>query len=140
MPDGGLASAYEALGRGDSGPLLGLLEPGFEWIEPEVPGYPLSGVHHGAEGLGGVLDRLQLMFEDLAIGADEVFESGDRVVATGKIHGRPPGADTDWVVPFAHVWELEDGKPVRARAYFDRSRLMIAESRRELGAVADDLL
>ena len=106
LPDGGLASAYEALGRGDSGPLLGLLEPGFEWIEPEVPGYPLSGIHHGAEGLGGVLDRLQVMFEDLAIGADEVLESGDRVVAVGKLHGRPPGAGSDWVLPFAHVWAV----------------------------------
>ena len=140
MPDGGLASAYEALGRGESGPLLALLGPEFEWIEPEVPGYPLSGVHHGSEGLGGVLDRLQVMFEDLAIGADEVIERGDRVVAVGKLLGRPPGADSEWVLPFAHVWELEDGKPVRARAFLDRSRLTIAEQRRELAAVADDLL
>ena len=140
MSDGGLVSAYEALGRGDSGPLLALLGPKFEWIEPEVPGYPLSGVHHGSEGLGGVFDRLQVMFEGLAIGADEVLESGDRVVAIGKLHGRPPGADADWVLPFAHVWELEEGKPVRARSYFDRSRLTIAESRRQLADVADDLL
>ena len=44
------------------------------------------------------------------------------------------------MLPFAHVWELEDGEPVRAQAYFDRSRLTLAAARRQLADVADDLL
>jgi ketosteroid isomerase-like protein len=140
VPDGSLGDAYAALGRGDSGPLLALLGPHFEWIEPDLPGYPLSGTHRGREGFGGVLDRLDALFDELAVGVDEVVETGDRLVATGTIHGRPAGADADWTLPFAHVWELEGGEPLRARAYFDRSRLTLAASRRRLADLADDLL
>jgi hypothetical protein len=117
-----------------------MLGPDFEWIEQEVPGYPLAGVHRGPDGLGGILDRLEATFEDLAVGVDEVIETDDRLVATGAIHGRPPGTDVAWVLPFAHVWELADGEPVRANSYFDRSRLTLAASRRQLADVADDLL
>jgi hypothetical protein len=39
------------------------------------------------------------------------------------------------------VWALaEDGRPVSARAYFDRSRLAVAASRRQLAEVAEDLM
>jgi hypothetical protein len=33
-----------------------------------------------------------------------------------------------------------DGRPARVRTYFDRSRLTVAATRRELASVADDLL
>jgi len=140
LPGDSLGTAYRALGGGDSGPLLALLGPHFEWVEPDLPGYPLSGVHRGREGFGGVLDTLDSLFDNLAIGIDDVVEAEDRLVAIGTIHGRPSGAETDWVLPFAHVYELDEGRPVRGRAYFDRSRLTLAAARRQLAGVADDLL
>jgi ketosteroid isomerase-like protein len=136
-----LGEAYEALGGGDSSPLLGLLADDFEWVEPELPGYPLAGVHRGADGVrAGVLSPLEQLLDGLRIQADEVVEGDLRVVVTGTMRGRPSGADEDWELPFAHVWEIVDGRPVRMRAYFDRSRLTLAAARRQLAEVADDLL
>lgn len=142
MPEGILATAYEALGRGERDPLLALLGPDFEWIEPELDGYPLAGVHRGPEGVTqGVLYPLFELFDRLTLTVTEVIEGDDRSVVTGTMRGRPSGADSDWEMPFAHVWEVDDdGVAARVRTYFDRSRLTIAASRRQLAEVADDLL
>jgi ketosteroid isomerase-like protein len=141
MPDGILGTAYEALGRGDSGPLLALLDSRFEWVEPELAGYPLSGVHRGPEGTRAVLTGLEALFSDFALDAHEVAEAGERETVTGVIRGRPGGGDELWELPFAHVWEVaEDDRYVRVRTYFDRSRLTVAAARRQLAEVAGDLL
>jgi ketosteroid isomerase-like protein len=141
MPSGILGTAYEALGRGDSGPLLALIDADFEWVEPDLPGYPLAGVHQGPDGVGAVLTRLATLLDGLVIEGHEVAEAGERETVTGVMRGRPAGAEEDWELPFAHVWELDgDGRVVRVRAYFDRSRLTLAAARRQLAEVTDDLL
>jgi ketosteroid isomerase-like protein len=142
VPDGILRSGYEALGRGDAAPLLDLLPAGFEWVEPELPGYPLGGVHRGAEGFAtGMLAPLAELLDGLTFELGEVVSTGDREVVTGVMRGRPPGSGGgEWELAFAHVWELRDGAPARATGYFDRSRLTLAASRRQLADVADELL
>jgi ketosteroid isomerase-like protein len=141
VPDGILRSGYDALVRGDAGPLLALLTPSFEWTEPEQPGYPLGGIHRGAEGLAtGVLAPLAELLEGLTIEVSDVVVGEDREVVLGVMRGRPAGSPAQWELPFAHVWEISDGAPVRATGYFDRSRLTLAGSRRQLAEVADELL
>jgi ketosteroid isomerase-like protein len=143
VPEGILRSGYEALERGDAAPLLDLLPDGFEWVEPDLPGYPLSGVHRGAEGFAtGVLAPLAELLDGLTFELGEVIGAGDREVVTGVMRGRPAGSGdgSGWELPFAHVWELGDGAPLTAVAYFDRSRLTLAASRRQLADVADELL
>src|SRR3954465_14819024 len=116
----------------------------FEWEEPALPGYPLAGVHRGAEGLAtGVLAPLAALLDGLtfsvtSVTVDDVLRSE---VVTGVMRGRPAGAAAEWELPFAHVWEVgSDGLAIRATAYFDRSRLPLAASRRQLADVADELL
>ena len=141
MPEGILRSGYDALVRGDAAPLLALLPAEFEWTEPEQPGYPIGGVHRGAEGFAtGVLAPLAELLEGLTIEVREVTATSDREVVTGVMRGRPAGSPAEWELPFAHVWEVSDGTPVRATGYFDRSRLTLASSRRQLAEVADELL
>jgi ketosteroid isomerase-like protein len=142
VPDWTLGTAYEALGRGDTSPLLALLGEDFEWVEPELPGYPLGGVHRGAlEVRTRVLEGMRGLLDGLSIEGEEMVEAGSRVVVTGVIRGRPAGAEEEWQLPFAHVWEIgPDEQPTRVRTYFDRSRLTVAATRRELAAVADDLI
>jgi uncharacterized protein len=140
MPVGILETAYEALEGGDPGPLLDMLEPSFEWVEPELAGYPLSGVHRGRDGVAALIERLEELLEGLTVEWHELADAGSRVTVTGVMRGRPRGADADWELPFAHVWEIEGGSVVRVRAFFDRSRLTLAAARRELADVADDLL
>jgi ketosteroid isomerase-like protein len=144
VADGVLLGCYEALERGDPAPLLDLLDDDFEWEEPALPGYPLAGVHRGREGFAsGVLTPLAELLEGLTFSVssamvDDVLRSE---VVTGVMRGRPAGAPSEWELPFAHVWELgSDGSAVRAVAYFDRSRLTLAASRRQLADVADELL
>jgi uncharacterized protein len=135
-----LRSGYEALGRGDATPLLDLLPPDFEWVEPEFAGYPLGGVHRGPEGFAtGVLAPLAELLDGLTFELTEVVEAPDREVVTGVMRGVPASGD-EWELPFAHVWEIRNGAPARAVAYFDRSRVTLAESRRQLADVADELL
>jgi ketosteroid isomerase-like protein len=142
VPDGIFSPAYEALGRGDAGPLLDLLAPDFEWEEPsELPGYPLAGVHRGAEGFTtGVLAPLAELLEGLTFSVSEVVVGDDREVVCGVMRGVPAGGEDEWELPFAHVWTVVDGAAVRGVAFFDRSRLTLAASRRQLADVADELL
>jgi ketosteroid isomerase-like protein len=144
VPDGVLRSGYEALERGDAAPLLDLLGPSFEWVEPELPGYPLAGVHRGAEGLAtGVLAPLAELLDGLTFSVTSLIVGGggSEEVVTGVMRGRPAASAVEWELPFAHVWELgPDRLVVRATAYFDRSRLTLAASRRQLADVADELL
>jgi ketosteroid isomerase-like protein len=141
LPDWTLGTAYEALGRGDSSPLLALLPEDFEWVEPELPGYPLSGTHRGAvEVRTRVLEALERLLQGLTIEGEEMIEAGSRVVVTGVMRGRPAGGDEEWELPFSHVWELgRGGRLERVRTYFDRSRLTLAAARKQLTEVADDL-
>jgi ketosteroid isomerase-like protein len=141
MPEGILRGGYEALERGDAAPLLDLLADDFVWTEPELPGYPLSGVHRGAEGLAsGVLTPLAELLDGLTFFVEDVVVGSGQEVVTGVMRGRPAGASEEWELPFAHVYFVDDGVAVSGRAYFDRSRLTLAAGRRQLADVADDLL
>jgi ketosteroid isomerase-like protein len=141
MPDGNLGTAYQALRGGNNGPLLALLGDDFEWVEPDLAGYPLAGIHRGPDGVEGVLARFEALFDNFEIEAHEVAEAGERETVTGVIRGRPSGSEQVWELPFAHVWELnEEDEFIRMRPYFDRSRLTIAAARRQLADVADDLI
>jgi ketosteroid isomerase-like protein len=141
VPEGILRGSYEALARGDAGPLLGMLPPEFEWTEPELTGYPLSGTHRGSSGMAkGFLAPLAELLDGLTFELGEVVASWDREVVTGFMRGRPAGSTVEWELPFAHVWELASGVPVRATGYFDRSRLTLAGNRGKLAELADDLL
>src|SRR4051794_41454827 len=99
MPGGNLGTAYEALLRGDSGPLLALLESGFEWVEPELAGYPLAGVHCGPDGVADVLKRLEELFDGFVLEAHEVAEAGGRGTGDGGVRGRPGGGGGGGGVP-----------------------------------------
>ena len=141
MPDGILRGGYEALERGDAGPLLALLSPDLEWVEPSLEGYPLSGVHRGRDAFAvDVLAVLAELFDGLTFSLDSVVAAGDREVVCGVMRGRVAGASSEWEMPFAHVWEISGGLAVRGTAYFDRSRLTLAASRRSLAEAADELL
>src|SRR4051794_170237 len=118
-----------------------MLPPEFEWTEPEIDGYPLSGVHRGASGMArGFLAPLAELLDGLTIELGEVVAAWDREVVTGVMRGRPAGSTIEWELPFAHVWELESGVPVRATGYFDRARLTVGGNRRQLADLADELL
>jgi ketosteroid isomerase-like protein len=121
MSELGLGRSYEALERGDSGPLLDLIAPDFEWVEPD------GEVRRGRAAIGDLLGSGRYELDDL-------FETGERLVASGALRSG------ELQVPFAHIWELHEGLPVRVRSYLDSSRLSAAARRRQLAEAADELL
>src|SRR3954454_13227178 len=141
VPEGILRSGYEALERGDAAPLLDLLADDFEWTEPELPGYPLAGVHRGPSGMAnGVLAPLASLLDGLTFSLQDVVVGEGREVATGVMRGTPAGAAGEWELPFAHVYSVSGEAGVRGCAYFDRSSLTLAAVRRQLADAADELL
>src|SRR3954454_25104337 len=88
VPEGILRGGYEALERGDAGPLLDLLSDDFEWSEPDLHGYPLAGVHRGASGMAtAVLAPLASLLEGLTFSLEDLLVGDDREAVTGVMRG-----------------------------------------------------
>ena len=131
---------YDLLVTEDVGAALEELGPDFEWVEPDLPGHPLAGVHRGGEGIqAGVAVPLRELCAELAAEPEGFIEGDHHVVVTGIVRGRWKDNETEWRAPFAHVWELNAGRPVRVRAYGDTGGLGVAAARRELSELADVL-
>ena len=116
------------------------LAPEFEWVEPEIPGHPLAGVHRGPEAIGtGMVAPLRELCAELAVEPEQFIDGGAQVVVTGAVRGRWRDNETEWRAPFAHVWELRGGAPLRASAYGDTGGLGVAAARSELTELAEVL-
>jgi uncharacterized protein len=112
-------SVYEALGRGDVGPLLGALDPEVVWLEADNYAYadrnPYIGPQQVAEG---VLARFGNDW-DVTLGAERFLQDGDTVVALGRCRGmfRATGRPVD--AQFVHVWTVHEGRVTRFEQYLD---------------------
>jgi ketosteroid isomerase-like protein len=123
MSDGNVAllrRSYEAFNRGDVAAVVEALDPGMEWDEPDLPGVSFSGEHRGREQLRRkVLEPVRDEIEGFQVEPEEFIDAGAQVVVLGRYrgHGRDTGIGLD--APFAHVWTMRGGKPVRYRDYYD---------------------
>jgi ketosteroid isomerase-like protein len=108
------------LARGDPGAMFdsGLLAPDFEWIvAPNTPG--LQPVYRGREGF---VDFMRTWTEDFewSIDLERVIDAGnDRVVAVfqQQATGKASGAGVE--LHMALLYELENGRVIRARNFLD---------------------
>lgn len=92
------------------------LHPDVEWHGSGVfPGLEL--VNHGHEGVERWWKALREPFERFAIEVEEVWESGDLVIAQVRFHaiGRESGAAVN--LPFFHVFRFEDDLVVYYASY-----------------------
>src|SRR4051812_15293389 len=119
---------YESFGKGDVAAVLGGLDPSLEWDEAE--GFMYGGRYYGPNGvLEGIFKRYGTEWEGFTVAPEQLIDGGDGfVVALGKYSGKYLATEKSVTVPFAHVWELRDGKVVKFRQFTDT--LVIA---RELG-------
>jgi ketosteroid isomerase-like protein len=121
--------AYEALGRGDPQPLVALMHPDIEWIEPDgAPGVGAmargSGVYHGRDDvLQRMFGRLPSIWDDFAVHPDTYLDAGDHVVVLGELRARVPGSGALAEAPFAHVWRFSGEQAVWWRCYEDTALL-----------------
>src|SRR5712691_9465556 len=105
---------YEAFARGDIQSVLSLLDPQIEWNEAENFIYADRNpyiVHNAL--LEGVFMRLGSEWEGFSATANEILDSGDKVVVLGYYTGRYKNTGREVRAQFAHIWSLNNGKAIR---------------------------
>lgn len=110
---------YEAFAKGDVPGVLGAFDENIAWSEAE--GFMYGGTYNGPNGvLSGVFTRLATEWEGFAAVPEKVVDGGDgNVISTGTYSGKYLQTGKSMKVPFAHEWELSDGKVVKFRQHTD---------------------
>ncbi|MCO8245470.1 nuclear transport factor 2 family protein [Haladaptatus sp. AB643] len=109
---------YDAFNEGDIDTPMATMAEDIEWIEPEGDIY--GGTYHGPEEvLENVFTPCLEDFEEFEVDTDEFIDGGDTIVVLGTFRGMHRTSGKPLAVPFAHVWELEDGRMTRFIDYLD---------------------
>lgn len=110
---------YAALGRADVPALLEILAPELAWTEAE--GFPYySGTWRSPqEVLEKLLVPLQRDWDDFTVTSEETLSAGDTVVSFGAYAGTAKATGKRMRAPFAHRWQVANGRIVRFDMYTD---------------------
>lgn len=110
---------YDAVARGDVPGILAVLHLDLAWTEAE--GFPyFSGTwRHPHEVVDKLLIPVRRDWDDFSVIPDEFLVDGDRVVTFGAYSGTARSTGKPMRVPFAHRWQVRDGKLVRFDTYTD---------------------
>ena len=97
-------SIYETLNRGDwdAAPLAADLEVTFQRG-------PNAGTHRGRDAIQAIVEDQREAFDAWIIEVEQVFDSGDQVVALIKSRLRPKGTDAEFEIRNGHIWTIRDG-------------------------------
>lgn len=111
-------TAYDHFASGDIDAFLALLAPDVTWVDAE--GYPYAGTYVGPDALmEGLIARIGAEWDNYTAVPTTYIAEGDRVVALGDYSGTYKATGRSVEVPFAHVWQFEDGKVVSFRQFTD---------------------
>ena len=111
-------TAYADFARGDVEAFLAILDPSVTWVDAE--GYPYAGTYVGPEALlEGLIARIGAEWDDYTVVPNTYVADGDHVVALGDYSGTYKATGRSVEAPFAHVWQLVDGKVVSFRQFTD---------------------
>ena len=124
---------YEALNRGELRPESFGAE--FEIVEP--PEQPGAETRRGPKGVSDSMTSLTEAFDDLQYHPERLIESGNKVIALLRVRARGKGSGIVVESNVAHVWTLQDRKPVRVEIYLDIAQAMEAVGLSEQDAHAD---
>lgn len=110
---------YDSFASGDVPAVLGAFDQHIEWTEAE--GFMYGGTYTGPQAvLENVFMKLGTEWEGFAATPSKIVDGGDgNVVSTGTYSGKFLQTGRTVSVPFAHEWELRDGKIVKFRQHTD---------------------
>lgn len=92
--------------------------PDLEWTE--AAGFPYAGTYRGLEAItAGVFARLGGEWDGYRADVHTFIADGDRVAAFGVYSGTYKATGKYMTSPFAHLYELKDGKILRMTQYVD---------------------
>ena len=113
-----IRSTYEVSSADNGRNLRAVLSPDVEWTEAE--GFPYAGTYVGPEAvIAGVFHRLQTEWTGYRAQVHTYLADGDRVAAFGVYSGNYNATGTSMTSPFAHLYQLKDGKIMRMAQYVD---------------------
>jgi uncharacterized protein len=119
-----IQSAWDAFGRGDIDEAVSVADPAGEIVTPES--LPWGGTFQGPEGFKEMLGTLLSNFEQFKAVPEKVLGADDNhVVVLAKLTGRtkagnPLEGRAVW------VYQLRDGKVIRAEAFTDTHKVLEA--------------
>lgn len=110
---------YESFAKGDVPAVLGAFDDSISWTEAE--GFMYGGTYNGPNAvLEGVFMRLGTEWEGFAAVPNKIVDGGDgNVISTGTYSGKYLKTGKSVSVPFAHSWEIRDGKIAKFDQYTD---------------------
>ncbi|EJN59664.1 nuclear transport factor 2 family protein [Halogranum rubrum] len=112
-----IRALYAAFNREDLEATLVKLADDVEWTEPD--GSIFGGTHHGPdEVLTNVFEVCRREFDPFTVEPERFLDAGAAVVALGTFYATTRDG-TRIESPFAHVWELADGKVAHMTNYTD---------------------
>jgi ketosteroid isomerase-like protein len=84
-------------------------------------GFPAGGRYAGrAAVFDNFFPASFTAWNTIAAQVDEVFAvEGNRVVVCGRYVGQTPDTETDFDVPFTHLWRVENERLAMMRRYID---------------------
>jgi ketosteroid isomerase-like protein len=115
---------FDAFNRRDAGALMGLVDADFEW---ETSLTPVQGeTIRGASGIADFFDQLEEVWEELTVTVDGLEAVGDRVVISGRWHGRGRSSGATIDQPSAWVMQMRNGRMLRSEVYATRTEALEA--------------
>ncbi len=113
-----IRATYEGSSEENGRNLMAVLHPEVEWTEAE--GFPYAGTYVGVDALmAGVFARLGSEWTGYKAEVHTYIADGDRVAAFGVYSGTYNATGKSMRSPFAHLYEVKDGKIRRMTQYVD---------------------
>jgi uncharacterized protein len=102
----------------------GDIEAALAELDPEVELVPIRAQLEGAsyrghDGYKRSISDFEEDWDDLRIHPEQIRETGDRVVVTGRMAARGKASGVELDIPLGLVYELRDGKVVRLESFPD---------------------
>jgi ketosteroid isomerase-like protein len=107
-------SIYEALNQGDWDAATRPTDGDFEMTFQRGPN---AGTHRGRDTIRAIIEDQREAFDAWIIEVEEVFDSGDQVVALIKSRLRPKGTDAEFEIQNGHIWTVRDGVALSLRGF-----------------------
>ncbi|HEY9677727.1 MAG TPA: nuclear transport factor 2 family protein [Drouetiella sp.] len=123
-----VAAMYEAISNGQVDKVLALLAPKIEWTEAEKFPYYSGTWTSPQEVIEKLLIPASKDFSQFSAKADDYVCQDNRVVSMGAYVGVVKRTGKHFRVPFAHVWEVKDGKVTKFVMYTDTAMILEAFS------------
>jgi len=121
---GVIEAAWEAFGKGDLDKAVDVAAPEGEIVAPDS--LPWGGTYVGPDGFRDLLGQIFQRFEGFSAKPEKVLGADDdHVVVVASIIGRAKGGK-DLRGRVVWVYQLRDGKVVRAEAFPDSAAILDA--------------